>query len=198
MIVGSLGALPALSALVAGLPRAFPVPLLVAQHRPRSADPGRLQRLLHRRTALAVRTASAGMDVLAPGVSLIPGGYAATADPAGRLCLAESRDLGADALLASAAQTANHGALIAVVLSGMNRDGSIGVRAVKRHGGRVLAQDPATAEAAGMPTSAMSTGCVDFVLPPKRIASALVALAMAPGAAELLAVPMPHWAKTDA
>jgi two-component system chemotaxis response regulator CheB len=69
---------------------------------------------------------------------------------------------------------------------------------VKRHGGRVLAQDPATARAASMPSSAIATGCVDFVLPPHRLAAALTALTMAPGGASLLAVPVPHWACLDA
>lgn len=41
--------------------------------------------------------------------------------------------------------------------------------AIKRHGGRVLAQDPATARAGRMPSSAIATGCVDFVLPLRRL-----------------------------
>jgi two-component system chemotaxis response regulator CheB len=65
----------------------------------------------------------------------------------------------------------------------MLHDGARGVRLVKRHGGRVLAQDPATARAGSMPSSAIATGCVDFVLPPHRLAAALVALTMAPGGA---------------
>jgi two-component system, chemotaxis family, protein-glutamate methylesterase/glutaminase len=88
--------------------------------------------------------------------------------------------------------------MIGVVLTGMLKDGTKGVRAVKRHGGRVLAQDPATARASGMPSSAIATGCVDFVLPMHRIAPALVALTMAPGAAELLTVPTPPWASLHA
>ena len=63
---------------------------------------------------------------------------------------------------------------------------------MKRFGGRVLAQDPATARAASMPSSAIATGCVDFVLPPHRLAAALIALTMAPGGASLPAVPAPH------
>jgi two-component system chemotaxis response regulator CheB len=188
-----------MSALVAGLPPTFPIPVLVAQHRPGSADPGRLPWLLGRRAALPVRSARPGMAASAPGVTLIPGGRAAVVDPAGQLRLAVSREPAGDALLASAAETASHGAVIAVVLSGMLRGGGAeGVRAVKRHGGRVLAQDPATAEAPGMPASAIATGCVDFVLAPDRLAIALVALAMAPGGAELLTVPLPHWAKIGA
>ena len=88
--------------------------------------------------------------------------------------------------------------MIGVVLTGMLRDGTTGVRAVKRHGGRVLAQDLATARAGSMPSSAIATGCVDFVLPLHRIATALVALTMAPGAAELFTVPIPPWASLHA
>jgi two-component system chemotaxis response regulator CheB len=46
-----------------------------------------------------------------------------------------------------------------------------------------------------MPANAIATGCADFVLPPDRLTSALLALTTAPGAAELLAVPLPPWAR---
>ena len=99
-----------------------------------------------------------------------------------------------DAVLAGAAQAVGAG-LIAVVLTGMLRDGADGVRAVKRRGGRVLVQDPETAQASGMPLSAIATGCIDFVLPVPHIAPALVALTVAPGAGDLLAVRPPSWAR---
>ena len=44
----------------------------------------------------------------------------------------------------------------------------------------------------------MATGCVDFVLAPHRLASALIARTMAPGAADLFTVSLPHWASTGA
>jgi chemotaxis response regulator CheB len=65
------------------------------------------------------------------------------------------------------------------VLTGAGSDGEGGVRAIKRHGGTVLAQDPVTAEHGSMPAAAIRTGCVDAVLPLDRIASRLVALAHA-------------------
>jgi two-component system chemotaxis response regulator CheB len=80
----------------------------------------------------------------------------------------------------------------------MLHDGAVGARALKRRGGRLLVQDPATARAASMPASTLATGCVDFVLPLPRIAPALIALTMAPGGAELFAVPTPSWAVLDA
>lgn len=198
VIVASLGGLEAISAVLAGLPESFPVPLLVVQHGRRTQNPDRLSWLLGRRTTLPVRTAQQGLWVGAPGVTVIPGGSTATLDEAHRLHLTDAEGLGGgDALLSSAAAAAGS-AVIGIVLTGMLRDGTEGVRAIKRHGGRVLAQDPATACARGMPSSAIATGCVDFVLPLHRIAPALVALIMAPGGADLFSVPTPPWARLHA
>jgi two-component system chemotaxis response regulator CheB len=46
-----------------------------------------------------------------------------------------------------------------------------------------------------MPANAIATGCTDFVLPLEKISAALLALTTAPGAAELLTVPLPPWAR---
>ena len=59
---------------------------------------------------------------------------------------------------------------IAVVLSGSGSDGSMGVRAIKKMGGTVIAQDEETSEYYGMPGAAVHTGCVDFILPLDEIA----------------------------
>ena len=68
------------------------------------------------------------------------------------------------------------------------------MRVLKRHGGRTIAQDPATAHAPSMPLAALATGCVDLVMPLAHIAPALIALTMAPGAADLFRVPPSPWA----
>jgi two-component system CheB/CheR fusion protein len=60
-----------------------------------------------------------------------------------------------------------------VILSGTGSDGTHGLRAVKENGGLAVVQDPATAQHAGMPDSAIDTGLVDFVLPPDTIAGRL-------------------------
>ena len=65
---------------------------------------------------------------------------------------------------------------IAVVLSGTGSDGTMGVRAIKKMGGTVIAQDEKTAEFSGMPEAAIRTGSVDFVLPLEEIPAALVTL----------------------
>ena len=65
---------------------------------------------------------------------------------------------------------------IAVVLTGTGSDGSMGVRAIKKMGGTVLAQDESSSEFYGMPYAAIQTGCVDFILSLSEIPAALVTL----------------------
>ncbi len=62
------------------------------------------------------------------------------------------------------------------MLTGGDFDGSNGVQAVKRLGGRVIAQDEATSRFYSMPGSAIATGSVDFVLPLGEIGPALTGL----------------------
>ena len=69
---------------------------------------------------------------------------------------------------------------IAVVLTGHDGDGSTGVRAVRREGGTVIAENPETALTGSMPSSAIATGCVDQILDLRDIAPALVQLLDAP------------------
>ena len=63
---------------------------------------------------------------------------------------------------------------IAVVLSGSNKDGTLGLTAIKVVGGVTFAQDKDTATFDRMPLSAIATGYVDFVLSPEQIATELV------------------------
>ena len=62
---------------------------------------------------------------------------------------------------------------IGVVLSGTASDGTLGLKAIKVAGGITFAQEPESAKFDGMPKSAIVAGCVDFVLPPARIAKEL-------------------------
>jgi two-component system, chemotaxis family, CheB/CheR fusion protein len=64
---------------------------------------------------------------------------------------------------------------ICIVLSGTGADGTLGVRAIKGEGGMVMAQNPDSTEYDGMPRSALSTGLVDYELPPAEMPAQLIA-----------------------
>ena len=68
-----------------------------------------------------------------------------------------------------------HERAIGIVLSGTGSDGTAGVRAIKDEGGMVMAQNIDSTEFDGMPFSALSTGLVDFELPPAEMATQLTA-----------------------
>jgi two-component system chemotaxis response regulator CheB len=68
-------------------------------------------------------------------------------------------------------------ATVACLLTGMGRDGAAGLLAIRRAGGRTIAQDQDTSAVFGMPGEAVALGAAQLVLPLPRIAPALASLA---------------------
>lgn len=180
-LAASAGGIGALSALLEALPAGFPASIVVVQH----LDPRHrslMADILRRRTQLTVSQAREG-EVIGPGaVYIAPPDRHLLVNPDGTLSLSQSELVhfvrpSADLLFESVAASYRDRA-IAVVLSGTGSDGSMGVQAIKKMGGTVIAQDQVSAEFGGMPAAAVQSGSVDFVLPLDEIASALVTLVM--------------------
>ncbi len=178
-LVASAGGLPALTAVLSGLPADFRAAVVVLQH----LDPRRpslLAKLLHLHSGLPVYEARQG-DHIGPGVVLVaPPDRHLLIDCDGMISLTGTQPVhfvrpSADTLLESVAQGFGRRA-VAVVLTGSGTDGADGVRIVKQMGGTVIAQDRPTSQNFGMPGAAIRTGCVDSVLPLREIAPALVHL----------------------
>src|SRR5437762_896625 len=72
-----------------------------------------------------------------------------------------------------------HDCAIGVILSGTASDGTLGLEAIKAEGGITFAQDE-SAKYDSMPRSAISAGCVDFILSPENIARELAHIARHP------------------
>jgi two-component system chemotaxis response regulator CheB len=178
--------------VAASLPSDFPAPVILLQHRA-STRLDWLPQLVRRYSALPAHLAEEGDPLTTPGIRVVPGGSGATMTTRGLHLSPPEAGAPCDALLSSMAAYAGSSGC-AVILSGLLTDGARGAVAVKAAGGRVLVQDPATARAPSMPRATCATGAVDFVLVPRLIGKALVALAMAPGAADLFRVPPAPWA----
>jgi two-component system chemotaxis response regulator CheB len=175
----SAGGLGALSEVLSALPEDFPAAIAVVQH----LDPRHrslMAKILSGRTPLAVKEAEEA-DRLRPGtVYIAPPDKHLLINSGGTISLTQSEMVhfvrpSADLLFESVAASYKD-RVIAVVLTGSGSDGKMGVKAIKKMGGTVIAQDEATSEFFGMPGAAIQSGNVDFVLPLKEIASALVTL----------------------
>ena len=178
-MAASAGGVSALTYVLGELPVDFGAIVVIVQH----VDPGRrslLPRVLARHARLPVMNAEEGMTMAPDHVYLAPPNHHLVIDRDGGLTLTHTELVNfvrpsADLLFESVAVTYGDRA-IAVVLTGAGRDGAAGASTIKRRGGIVIAQDEASSEFFGMPSAAIATGAVDFVLPLRQIAPKLVGL----------------------
>ncbi|HEY1417045.1 MAG TPA: chemotaxis protein CheB, partial [Myxococcaceae bacterium] len=175
----SAGGLEAIDTFLRNVPPDSGVAFVVIQH----LDPthaGALPELLRRATRMPVAQVENGMRVEANHVYVIPPNKELSV-VRGNLRIAEPGPLRGlrlpiDVFLRSLAE--ERGARgVAVILSGMGTDGTLGLKAVKEAGGLVLVQEPSTAQFDSMPRSAVATRLVDAVAPaqdlPGRLLTAL-------------------------
>jgi len=181
-IASSTGGPRALAEVVPSLPRALGAAVLICQHMPAGFTKSLAQRL-HAMSKLPVTEAEPGEPVLSDRVYLAPGGlHMSLAGEAGATTIAldDSAPIwgvrpSADPLFRSVAERFGRDA-VAVVLTGMGRDGADGTRAIRQAGGRAVLQDRATSTIFGMPNAAMQIAGADRVASLSEIAPAIVAM----------------------
>lgn len=174
-IGASTGGTEALLSVLSGMARYCP-PIAIVQHMPEAYVGSFAERLDQ---SCAIDVALAGDNVaLRPGLALLgPGGrqFRLRKDAGGIWTkLGETERIGGhcpavDVLMKSAAAELGK-RTIGVILTGMGRDGSDGLLAMRRAGARTVAQDEATSVVYGMPKAAFEDGAADTVLPLGKIA----------------------------
>lgn len=176
VIGASAGGVEALSVLLPALPARLRAAVFIVVHQ-RRERPSLLADLFAGRCRLPVREAE-DKEAVAPGTVYF-------APPDYHLLLEDgpSIALSADALvhysrpsidvLFESASDVYAERLMGIVLTGGNSDGAEGLAAVRRAGGLTVVQDPQSAQAAMMPTSALDTGAAELVMPLDRIAELL-------------------------
>lgn len=176
----STGGPAALVRVLPQLPKDLGVPVVIVQHMPPVFTQS-LAESLASKCSLQVREAGDGEKLEAGTVLIAPGGRQLklcagadavrtqiTDDPPENNCRPA-----VDYLFRSAA---NHlpGRAMAVILTGMGNDGTLGLRLLRRHGCFTIAQDEATSVVFGMPKAAIEAGLVDAVLPIDAIAGRIL------------------------
>ena len=64
--------------------------------------------------------------------------------------------------------------IVGVILTGMGKDGAQGIKHLKSLGAKIIVENPITAILNGMPSRAIETGIVDFILPKEQIAQKII------------------------
>jgi len=189
VIGASTGGPQTLRVILSSLPANFPVPVIVVQHVPTGLFTQSLAEHLNENCCLVVKVAESD-EIIRPGlVVLAPGGFQMMLVPRPRRCpprgKAEPRQVAVrlkkadpDTLSPSVDVTMQSvgglykGNTVGVVLTGMGRDGVAGMKAIKRWGGKTIAQDESSL-IFGMPKAVIDAGCADEVLPVGKIAQAM-------------------------
>jgi two-component system chemotaxis response regulator CheB len=183
LIAVSTGGPGALAEVIPKLPGAQRQPILIVQHMPPVFTEVLAQRLAAT-SSLKVRQAK-HQEALVPGTVLIaPGDYhmRVAGSPRDAWVTLDQQPAengcrpAADPLFVSAAQIFGS-SVLAVVMTGLGRDGTKGATQLRKLGGTIWAQDEASSAVWGMPGSVVEAGLVSRILPLQGIASALAALA---------------------
>ncbi len=177
----SLGGLHALIAVLDGLPAAFPLPLVVVQHRGADVESG-IREVLQRHTGLIVTEVEDKEAIVAGRVYLAPADYHLLVEPDRTFALSTEAPIryarpSIDVLFESAADVYRE-KVVGVLLTGASADGARGAQRIKQQGGWLIVQDPTTAESKVMPEAGLAVTQADEVVAIDRIADSLRQLAV--------------------
>jgi two-component system chemotaxis response regulator CheB len=179
-IGASAGGVETLMAVLSRFPANCP-PTVIAQHMPGSFTRGFAERL-NRVSAAQITEAVDGAPLLSGHVYVAPGDFHLEVQGRfpGRCVLrpgdhVEGPRPSVDVLLSSVA-AASKARAVGVILTGMGRDGSKGLLAMRRAGARTLAQDQSTSIVYGMPRAAVEAGAAEAQLPLEQIPGEILRL----------------------
>jgi two-component system chemotaxis response regulator CheB len=176
-IGASTGGPPVLQTILAGLPKDFPVPLLIVQHIAAGFLPGMVD-WLSQTTGLRVHIAAHGATPLPGHAYVAPDDFHLAADAQGRMMLAREPPESAlrpavSYLFRSLAKSCGARA-VGVLLTGMGKDGAAELKLMREQGALTIAQDRESSVVHGMPGEAIELGAATHVLPADKIAGALI------------------------
>ncbi|MFH1530517.1 MAG: chemotaxis-specific protein-glutamate methyltransferase CheB [Pseudomonadota bacterium] len=168
VVVGaSAGGISAIAKILPRFPATVPFATVIIQHLPEGFTQQLAERL-DQQCLIRVKQAEHGEQVYKGTAYVAPGGADLELTPQMTFRVTQRPDEpglhpSVDVAFRSVA-AAVFSRCIAVVLTGMGRDGAIGVQDIAARGGVVLAQDQASSMVWGMPKAAISTGVVDKIL----------------------------------
>ena len=176
----STGGPNALAQVMPSIPADFPVPIVIVQHMPPSFTKTLADRL-NEKAAIEIVEAQEGELILPGKAYLAPGGYHMVFDRKGEQLIARMNQdppvqacrPSVDVMYYSVAKLCGASTL-AIILTGMGKDGLDGSRQILDAGGRLFAQDEETSVVWGMPGAVTRAGLPEKVIPLDLIAYEIV------------------------
>jgi two-component system chemotaxis response regulator CheB len=178
-VAASTGGPRALEMLLTALPGDLPAAVLVTQHMPPVFTRALAERL-DKHSALEIKEAENGEPLLNGIVYVAPGNYHLEVNSNHSIRLTQTPQVeyvrpSATVMMRTVAEVYRNNVL-GVILTGMGKDGTEGMAAIKQQGGVTLAQDEATSVIFSMPRAAIQAGVVDRVLPLTELPGIITAL----------------------
>ena len=178
-IVASTGGPQALLAILKRLPEDFPCGIVIVQHISNGFLAG-LVDWLAKECKIKIKIGEDSEEIRAGAAYIAPDNFQMRVERGGKIRLSVEPACGGhlpsgDVLLESVAKVYGKGG-IAAILTGMGRDGAMGMKAIKQLHGRTVAQNEKSCVVFGMPQAAVEMNVVDKVLPLDRIAEEIVVM----------------------
>jgi two-component system chemotaxis response regulator CheB len=178
-IVASTGGPQALLKILQRLPADFPCGIVIVQHITNGFLSG-LVDWLAKECKIRLKIGE-NSEEIRPGVAYIaPDNFHMRVTEGGKISLSDepannSHRPSGDILFESVAKTYGKGC-VAAILTGMGRDGAMGMKAIKQSQGMTIAQNEKSCVVFGMPSAAIEMNAIDKVLPLERIAEEIVSM----------------------
>lgn len=176
-IATSTGGPDALRKILKDFPQKLPCGVVIVQH----ITSGFLEGLvawLNSECQIKVKIAENSEEICPGTVYMAPTDLQMRVEQGGRIHLSNEpvhngHKPSGDILLESVANVYKEKA-IGVILTGMGRDGAMGIKAIKQMNGKTIAQDEKSCAVFGMPKAAIDMGVVDNVLPLENITEGIM------------------------
>ena len=177
-IGASTGGPPVLQTILSGLPKDFPVPLLIVQHIARGFLPGMVD-WLSQTTGLRVHIAAHGATPLPGHAYVAPDDFHLGVDARGHMVLAREAAEGglrpAVSYLFRSLADSYGASAVGVLLTGMGKDGAVELKRMKALGAYTIAQDRESSIVHGMPGAAIELDAATHIFAADKISGALIA-----------------------
>jgi two-component system chemotaxis response regulator CheB len=172
VIGSSAGGINVLTPMLSALPPDYAIPVIVIQHRA-NEQTELLEEVLQHKCKIRIKQADEKEKIRAGCVYFAPPGYHLLVEADKTFSLASDALVkhsmpSIDVTFETAAEVFKN-KLVGIIMTGASSDGAEGIRTIKRFNGVTIAQDPGEAQNPFMPTAAIKTGCVDFVMTVNRI-----------------------------